>query len=53
MDIFLDINHPSTMTVWISPKYPDYYVTANEFSEGYYSEWFNLKGEKFDIKKSE
>jgi len=48
---FLDINHPATMTVWTSPKYPDYYVTANEFSERYYSEWFNLKGEKFDIKK--
>jgi hypothetical protein len=48
---FLNINHPSIMTVWTSPKYPDYYVTANEFDERYYYKWFNLKGEKFDIKE--
>jgi hypothetical protein len=46
----LDRNFPSEEIVWTSPKYPDYYITANELSKGYYYNWLNLNGEKFNIK---
>jgi hypothetical protein len=48
---FLTRNFPSEVTVWTSPKYPDYYITANEANKRYYYEWLNLKGEKFNIKE--
>ena len=48
---FLTRNSPSEVTVWTSPKYPDYYITANEANKRYYYEWLNLKGEKFNIKE--
>jgi hypothetical protein len=46
----LNRNYPSEVTVWTSPKYPDYYITANEANKRYYYDWLNLKGEKFNIK---
>jgi hypothetical protein len=48
---FLNRNYSSEVTVWTSPKYPDYYVTANEANKRYYYNWLNLKGEKFNIKE--
>ena len=46
----LNRNYPSEVTVWTSPIYPDYYVTANEANKKYYYDWLNLKGKKFNIK---
>lgn len=44
-------NYLRKETVWTSPKYPDYYITANEKYKPSYYEWMNSKGEKFNIKE--
>ena len=48
---FLNRNYLSKVPVWTSPKYPDYYITANEKNKAYYYNWLNLKGEKFNLKE--
>lgn len=48
---FLNRNYLSKTTVWTSPKYPDYYITADEKDKNHYYNWLNSKGEKFNIKE--